>query len=80
MKYIVRYFIDNDERCHPWNCYEYKNEETVVIPRLDEHITLFRTEDDEFGTPCRVYRIEYDLNDDGSGLNLIDIFVSSFNE
>lgn len=80
MKYIVRYFIDGSECCLPWNSYEYQSPESVIIPRQNEFVRLFKNEKEEYPGLYMVLRVEYDITNDGSDLNLIDIYVSPVDE
>lgn len=80
MKYLVRYFIGSNNHCLSWNSYEYTSAEAVIIPRQNDFVRLFKNEEEDYPNLYMVLSVEYDLTNDGSGLNLIDIYVCPVDE
>lgn len=76
MRIIMRYFIDGAIECLPKHEFEYSHAAKMIIPRVGEYVWLptYRTDDIYLGKMvCEIDKVEYNLYDDGSGIQMVNI-------
>ena len=72
MKYLLRFFISNNQCCKPEHQFEYTHAARMLVPRIGEHVWL--PTDDGLGARYLARNVEYDLFDSNE-TGFVDVYV-----